>query len=373
MRVLLVCTGLNDLGGANRHLATMYQNLSKKGFEVFIVCSSSKPDALKNFFLFSKIDERHLYFIPRWQKWFLVPMVFSLARAFKIFHPDVIHSFGIQSDVFCGLAAKIALASNMYAYYESSPLTANSGWLKNIFYRTMNRLVKDQFCQTVAVSEGIKNELAQAKLRCPNNIKVIYVGIEMGSSIVDFQKKAARFTQNKPVIGTIARFSAEKGLDRLLRAAAIVQKQVPQARFVLIGDGQQKKEIIALAHELNLEKNVEFRGWTAHPRLDMEQFDLFVMPSLREGCPHTLLEALSAGCPVVASDISGINEIIRDHQDGILVDTACAERFAEAIGTMCADPQKAIQLAQSGYTRVREKFTVEKETEALQELYQKGL
>lgn len=373
MRVLLVCTGLNDLGGANRHLATIYQNLSKKGFEIFIVCSSLAPDALKNFFLFSKIDERHLYFIPRWHKWFLIPMVFSLVRAFRILRPDVVHSFGIQSDAFCGLAAKIAPASNMYAYYESSPLTANSGWLKNIFYRTMNRLVKDQFRQTVAVSEGIKMELVKVKLRCPNKIKVIYVGIEIGSSTVDFQKKIAHFSQNNPVIGTIARFSPEKGLDRFLRAAVIVQKQIPQAQFVLIGDGQQKNEMIVLAHKLNLEKHVEFRGWTAHPRLDMEQFDLFVMPSLREGCPNTLLEALSAGCPVVASDIPGINEVIRDHQDGILVDTACAERFAEAINTMCTDPQKAVQLAKSGYQRVREKFTVEKEMEALKELYQKGL
>lgn len=370
MKVVLVCTGLNDLGGPNRHMISIYKYLMQKGNEVYIICCSLVEIQLRDFFFSMGAKAEHLRFIPSWQKRLFVPIVFSLSRLFKTIDPDVVHSFGIQSDIFCGLATKFSPIKKMCGYYESWPLTANSGRLKNIFYRVMNRLVKDQFWQSVAVSEDIKSILVKMKLRCVEKVKVIYLGIEPFSGLIDFPKRVERLLLEGPIIGAIARFSPEKGLDRFLRAAALVREKMPKARFVLVGDGPHKYELMILARQLGLEDITEFRGWTSNQLLEMQRFDLFVMPSLREGCPAALLEALSVGCPIIASDIPGINEIIRHQHSGILVNTASADEFAKAMIAACSTPQETIKLAQNGYHRVRMEFTMQKEIDSLLSIYQ---
>lgn len=369
MKIVLVCTGLNDLGGTNRHLSSIYKHLTQKGFEVHIICCSSVENRLREYFFSEGIRKEHLRFIPHWKKRLVFPAILSLAYDFGVLKPDIAHSFGIQSDIFCGLAVRFSRVERLYAYFESQPLTRNSGQFRNAFYRLMNILVKDKFLRTIAVSFGVKNDLIDMSLRQEEKISVIYLGVEVSPAMIDFEIRSERLRRGSPAIGAIARFSPEKGLARFLRAATVVKKQIPEARFVLIGNGRQKNGLEILAQRLNLKEEVEFRNWTLDPVMEMGQLDLFVMPSLREGCPRALLEALSVGCPVVASDIPGINEIIRDQEDGILADTDSEADFAGAIISSLLNPQHTIALAKNGYNRVREQFTIQKEMESLELLY----
>ena len=132
-----------------------------------------------------------------------------------------------------------------------------------------------------------------------------------------------------PRIGCVARLSPEKGIDRLLEAFAGVLRQVPYARLAIAGDGPARGQLEARAHELTLGGAVEFLGYREDVSPVLGSLDLFVLPSLTEGIPLALLEAMAAGLPVIATAVGGVPEVVEDGTSGMLVppgDAAALER-----------------------------------------------
>ncbi|MBF0478524.1 MAG: glycosyltransferase family 4 protein [Candidatus Omnitrophica bacterium] len=357
----------NEIGGGTRHLASLMTNL-KPEFDSVVVCCSAVADEYKEFFLKAGFLPEQMVFIPRWQKWLIVPLAWTLAGLFRRIDPNIVHSFGIQADMFCGLAGLFRNRQVFMSYFESQPLTPNTGWIKNNFYSLMNKMIGHRFTRSIAVSEGIKREIIDCGLRRMNEIEVVHLGLEE-KKYVPADQDFKGLKQRAPVIGTVTRFSHEKRLERLLYAIPYVLRQCPCAQFVLVGQGVEEIALKQLAKRLDIEQSVEFKSWVKDPYESIRAFDIYVMPSEREGCPNALLEAMMMARPVVASNIPGIDEIVRNGQDGILVNTADPQMFAEALIKLCQDPQKSIKMGQQGRQRVLENFLIGKEIKKLKEIY----
>ncbi|MBF0531681.1 MAG: glycosyltransferase family 4 protein [Candidatus Omnitrophica bacterium] len=368
-RILLVCTGLNDLGGANTHLASLYRELSSRYAVTLVLCSSVENE-LRTALRRAGIAANDVLFIPRYKKRLIFPLVAALAGVFRDLQPQVVHSFHLQSDIFCGCAAKIARVPSLFSYFESRPLVENTGWLKKYFYRVMNAVVKKEFSATVAVSAGIKKELVDGQWRDADKITVIYLGVKLPVQVEEMD--AGRFAAGRLRIGTIGRLSPEKGLDRAIRAFALASAALGQAELIIWGEGTARPDLLKLCRDLNIEAKVHFYGWARQPRQALADLDIFLMPSLREGCPTALLEALSLKRPVIASDIPGINEIIINGQNGLLADTADADQFAAAITVLAQNFSRAQALGEAGYQTVLRKFMVQQEMDQLTALYESG-
>jgi len=161
---------------------------------------------------------------------------------------------------------------------------------------------------------------------------------KFGNIQVDAQAK--RRSLNVPadamVIGTLGRLSQEKGYSFLIEAAAVVLEHLPQAFFLIVGDGQLRNSLVEQARRMAIDSRVVFTG----PRSDIEELlacmDLLVSPSLTEGLPTTIIESMACGVPVVATDIPGTRELIQDGVTGCLVPPANSHALAEAILTMLA-------------------------------------
>jgi glycosyltransferase involved in cell wall biosynthesis len=168
----------------------------------------------------------------------------------------------------------------------------------------------------------------------------------------------------RTVVGTLARLDPIKGLDVLLHAAA----PLDNVEVSLIGDGPARAELTALATELGLSDRVHFAPWADDPRARLAELDVFVLPSRNEGFPLSIVEAMLAGRPVIASDVGSVSEAV-DERTGILVPPDDVLRLRAAISELVADPIRRRRLGEAGRQRALERFTSAAMARAFEALY----
>jgi len=162
-----------------------------------------------------------------------------------------------------------------------------------------------------------------------------------------------------PVIGNVAALVPHKGHRYLINAAALVVRRVPDARFVIVGEGELEATLRKQIKDLHLEKHVLLAGFRPDALSLQKGFDLFAMSSVTEGMGSVLLDAMAIGQPIVATSAGGIPEVITDGRTGVLVPPRDAEALAAAIVTLLGDRDRRAQLGAAARLRVREHFSVE--------------
>jgi len=174
-------------------------------------------------------------------------------------------------------------------------------------------------------------------------------------------------------VGALANLRPEKGLEDLIRAAALVRARSPHARFVVWGEGPLRPELEGLIQTLALEGVAELRGTTTEPETALRTFDIFVLPSTSESCSNALLEAMATGLPVVATGVGGNGALVDDEETGLLVPAADPSSLAKALIRLIEDPALAAQLAAAGSARVRAEFSLDRLVARIEALYDRAL
>ena len=177
------------------------------------------------------------------------------------------------------------------------------------------------------------------------------------------------------VIGITARISSVKGHVYLLRAIPRIREVFPGIQLLIVGSGKARyeKQLHHICRKLNIERNVVFQPGIQNVHKALSVMNVFVLPSIQEGLGLSLLEALAAGLPVVASNVGGIYSVIRHEENGILVPPKDVKALADAIITVFKDKDYAKRLGQRGKQTVREKFTLDKMIEKVEGFYTRAL
>jgi glycosyltransferase involved in cell wall biosynthesis len=176
------------------------------------------------------------------------------------------------------------------------------------------------------------------------------------------------------VIGTIGRLTAVKDQASLIRAFAQLRHYVSEGRFaqlrlVIIGSGPLAAELHETAESLGIGEQIWLAGVREDIEIQLGRFDLFVLPSLAEGVPVTVLEAMACARPVVASAVGGVPELVVDGSTGTLVPAADPQSLARALAGYVDDPQLCRRHGQAGRERVLEHFSLERMVDDYQNLY----
>lgn len=371
MKIALVCTSVNALGGKSTHLMNIYKSLNKGDLRVYIICCSSIENDLKKFMVLNGVREEDFILLSRLNKRLILPLILELKKIFKAKNIDIVHLFQVQSDILGGIAARLGGVRCIISQFESKIVEDSISIFKQLFYRTANFFIKHWFKKTVVVSNGLKQELILEKFRREDTIEVIHLGVEVPDMYKNRRFSFENLKNKKPTIGMVSGFQREKGIDRFISIVPMLAERLPGANFLIIGQGAEGKNLKEMVHRLNLKEKVRFGEipWTERVFGGMEKIDIFLMPSTREGCPNTLLEALAVARPVIASNIEGIRDIIEDGKDGLLVDTADPVSFAEKVVELAQDPDKAIALGENGRKKILTGFTMEYETQQYRNLY----
>jgi len=162
------------------------------------------------------------------------------------------------------------------------------------------------------------------------------------------------------LIGSVAELTQNKGIGVLIEAAAILAKINPAKpwRIVVVGEGEERTRLEAAIARAGLNDSIFLVGFLPDASRIASAFDIFVLPSLKEGLPYAVMEAMAAGVPVVASRVGGILDLIRDQKSGILVPAGDPEALADAIANLIAHPGTRRMLADTARQRIRSEFTI---------------
>ncbi len=160
-----------------------------------------------------------------------------------------------------------------------------------------------------------------------------------------------------------------KGHRYLIDAAHLVVRQVPDARFVILGEGELREHLEKHVHEHHLEKHVLLPGFRTDVLGCIKTFDLFVMSSVTEGLGTSLLDAMACSRPIVATTAGGIPEIVEDDVNGLLAPPRDAAALAKAIVTALKDDALRKRMGEAGFARVQRRFTVERMVEQTAAVY----
>lgn len=173
----------------------------------------------------------------------------------------------------------------------------------------------------------------------------------------------------RPIVLTLARLDPQKGLSDLLEAAAMV----PDTNFVLAGEGRERMRLEDMARTLGIDRRVLFLGHREDVPELLAACDLFVLPSLYEGLPVSVLEAMAAGKPVIATAIGGTEEAVSNGETGLLVPPRNPPALAVAIRSVLSDPLLARRLGLAGRERALQDFSAEKMVREVTQLYERVL
>jgi len=162
------------------------------------------------------------------------------------------------------------------------------------------------------------------------------------------------------LIGTVGRMSKEKAQTYFLKAAARLKDKHPKARFVILGDGQMRTDLEKEARTLGIEGICLFPGWWTDMETVFRGLDLFVLPSLTEGLPMALLEAMSYGLPSVVSEVGGCPDVIDNGKNGYLVKPGDLDTLTSRIDMLLSDPESRRRVGEQARIRIAERYTMDR-------------
>jgi glycosyltransferase involved in cell wall biosynthesis len=221
------------------------------------------------------------------------------------------------------------------------------------------------------VRASIRYPVAIPRPRMPR-VETLYHGIDQQAIRGWVDRKGVRdelgIPSNAPVVGTVANFKAHKRLDRLLAAAVLVRSEVPDVRFVVVGQGPLESRLRASARELGLQEVVLFTGFREDAPRVASAFDVFTLTSEHEGLSIALIEALSLGKPCVVPSVGGLIEVIRDGREGFLVAGDDVGSFARRIVRLLRDPDLSIRMGHAGIERAKV-FDIRRSVRRIEDVY----
>jgi glycosyltransferase involved in cell wall biosynthesis len=293
------------------------------------------------------------------------------ARVLKGLSPDVIHAHDPHGVAMASLA--LSLASGSPKQGPVPPLVASRRVDFHLKGNSFSRWKYRQVDCFVAASEAIRQMLVADGVPA-DRTTTVHEGIDVDHVVAAPAvnvHEAFWLPHHAPVVGNVAALVPHKGQRYLVDAAHLVVQEVPDARFIILGEGELREHLEKQVREHHLEKHVLLPGFRTDVLGCIKGFDLFAMSSVTEGLGTSLLDAMACARPIVATQAGGIPEIVTDGVNGLLAPPRDAPALAQAIVRALKDPDLRHRMGKAGFDRVRARFTVERMVAETASVYQR--
>lgn len=360
MRILQVIESL-EFGGAEK-VVVMLANELVKSHEVSVCCLKTLGP------LAAELDSRIRTFCLNKQEGNDYRLPFRLSRLFRSERIDVINTHNWAVFLEGALAAKLARVPvrihTVHGPYTDYP-AAWKGQLKRWLRHTLERWLARSFNRIITVSDSIQPYLIGQIGIQPARITTVHNGI------------AARTIAHPPrgeqtTFITVGRLATIKNHTLLLRSFALLTRQYPQCRLIIVGDGPQRQQLEQLIRELGIGHAASILGFRSDIDELLGKADIFVLSSNYEGISIALLEAMRAGLPVIATRVGGVPETVRDRETGLLVAANDESAFLEAMLQLVSTPDLQKKFGQAGHAFFKKEFSLEQMTTRTVGIYQQS-
>jgi glycosyltransferase involved in cell wall biosynthesis len=375
MRVLHIITRL-DKGGSADVLLDLTSGLRKMGNDVFIAVGPTlEPQTdIDAFSIKSEIPVYHIKSLQRDCSPFTdCKAFFEILKVIRKIKPDVLHTHTSKAGFIGRIAGRIAgvnVAVHMphghifYGYFSS---------IKTRLFIFLEKIAALFTYRILTLTEIEKLDYIREKIARAEKIATIPCGID-----IDRYSLSHRTVRNEfgipaglPVIGWVGRVESVKGCEYFLRACHLIKKEMPEARYLIVGEGPLKGEMEELARKLDVSEEVIFAGYRTDMPEIMNSIDLLLHTPLNEGLGRVLLEAMVCEKPVVAADVGGIPEIIEHGVQGFLVPAGDYTSMARESLRILKDPELARVIGCAGRERALD-FSTENMVRKIHNLYKES-
>lgn len=355
INVLMVTRDL-DAGGVEEVLHTYAKSMRPPQFHFSIVCN--RPGRVYE-------DISSLPFVRSYcvETSSRTRRFLGILKIVRRVRPDIVHNhvswYGLVAGTLVG-AKRVETIHNTYHW-----LTRPQKFQYGLYCLLADRII--------AVSKGVKDyTLREFPFFRPEKFRVVYNGVTpeafQHSHPLEEDLRTAPHTDTVPVVGFLGRLTEQKGVEYLLDAAALLQSRGIDHRLVIVGDGDLRDQLEARARSLRLSE-VTFAGYQHHIADVLATFDIFVLPSLWEGFPVSLVEAMASGLPVVATRVGGTGEAVLDGITGYLVAPRDVQDLAAKIAKLATDPDLRKRMRLAARQRVREHFSASTMVKKTEDVY----
>ncbi len=384
-RTILYIITQSELGGAQRYVFDLVNSL-KDEFKVLVAFGEQggKGELAK------RLEEINVdyYVVPYLvRKISLISDIaafFNLLKLINKIKPDVVHLNSSKVSILGSLAAfliKKIKKKNLLIVYTAHGWVFNEplSFIKKVFYEYIEKFTAYFKDKIICVSEFDYQVALNKNIIPQNKLVVIYNSIP---ELSFYPKEKARLElaslikkdlDNKLVIGSIGNLYPNKGFKYLIKAAKKIVKYNPDTIFVIIGDGIQRKFLEDIITKNGLLDNVFLVGRIKSAWKLLKGFDVYVCSSLKEGLSYTILEAMQAARPIVATNVGGNAELIRDNVSGFLVKTKDYNSLSEKIKILIDDPSLREKVGEKAKNNVQQHFSFKKMIQKTKMLYLRNM
>ncbi len=282
---------------------------------------------------------------------------------------DIVHSFLFRAHLLGRLAARRVGARAIVNSYRSST-EADRGWLLRADRWTRSRVTRFHL-QSAGLASALQQRLGVEPGRCvviPNGIDLAAADAALALGRDEARKRLGLFPTDL-AIASVGRLHEEKGIAHLVGAFHALLKVHPTARLLLAGDGPARRSLVAMVEALRLGPFVRFLGPLPDPWLLYAGADIFALPSLVEGMPNALLEAMAAGLPTVATAVGAVPEMVVDGREALVVPPGDAGALARALAELAAWPMRRREMGALARKRIEDAYRIEATVAQTERLY----
>jgi len=380
VKVLRVIARLN-VGGPALHVAYLSAGLQERGYETTLVAGElARGEESMAFVAESRgVEVRAVSELRRQVSPFRdVVAAFRLAALIRATRPDVVHTHtakagavGRAAVVLSGIRPRPVVVHTFHGHVLRGyfgPLTA---W----GFRLLERILARTTDALVAVSPQVRDDLVRLGVAPADKFVVVRLGIELEERVGgngDARERTRRLLgipDDRFVVGWMGRMTAVKRTDDVLLALKGLHERGVPAALCLVGDGPDRDQLEERAHELGIARDCFSLGYQDAVADWYAAFDAMILPSANEGTPVSVIESLAAGRPVVATDVGGVSDVVRDGVDGFLVEAADVDALADRLQELAADPERRRTMGAAGRERVLHRYAVARLVDDVDRLY----
>lgn len=371
MKILRIIARLN-IGGPARNAVLLTQ---VSGWETVLVCGEVGEGEGDMMYLAREKGIEPLI-VPEigrelsfWDDWRVFWKIYGIIRRER---PDIVHThtakagaLGRVAGIFYNLPLTLILSPLgrgkkviLVHTFHGHVLRGYFGKVKSWIFLWIERILAVFTDRIITVSGALKRELVEKyKVAPEKKIEVVELGFELGE-LLSLPQKEAGGVVNVGIIGRLVPIKNHRMvLDCARRVRSHVRSNGIGIRFVVVGDGELRQELEQHVKELGIKDILEFRGWVKDLRRIYEELDIVVLTSQNEGTPVSIIEAMAAARPVVATDVGGVRDIVEDGKSGYLVASGDEEKFAERLMDLIKDLGKRKRFGQYGRGIVKDRFS----------------
>ena len=353
--VLAELAGSAAYGGGERYLELLFDHIDRARFRGLLICPEPGPFVER---MEKRGVETHLvHLAPLFNPFALWRLTRLLVRE----RVTILQTHGARANFYGRIAGRLAGVPVIISTVHNSLKDYEVRSLRRGLYAFLLRLTLPIVHRIICVSNANRRDVIDECPAAAAKLRTVYNGVDPSAFPSQPDRKRVREElgiTSGPVLVMIARLTEQKGHRYLLQTIPSLLKTWPQLCCVFVGEGELHDALHRMAVDLAVARACRFVGVREDIADVLAAADVVVLPSLSEGFPFVLLEALAMGCPVVASRVNGVPELIEDHTTGLLVPPRDPQALEAAIREILSDPTAASRMGAVGRAVVRERFTV---------------